>query len=71
MERPQYSEGVSTYITRVAEDIVYNLHSQGGDLVKIKTLMLLVSDILFNSVQSTEAWSYLRHFEKKMPLLML
>ena len=34
-------------------------------------MLYLVSDILFNSVQTTEAWSYLRHFEQALPLLML
>jgi len=38
---------------------------------RVKMLFYLISDILFNSVQSTEAWSYVRHFEQAMPLLML
>ena len=41
-----------------------------NDLEKIKALLFLISDILFNSAKITAAWSYNRHFELKMPALM-
>ena len=41
-----------------------------GDLEKIKAVLYLISDILFNSAKITAAWSYNRHFELKMPTIM-
>ena len=37
------------------------------EIDRIKALLYLISDILFNSVKITAAWSYKRQFELKMP----
>ena len=71
MERPQFSKAISSRIVDSITDIAVSEESNSTDLVRVKTLMHLISDILFNSVQTTEAWSYVRHFEQAMPTLML
>ena len=68
MERPNFSKAISSRIIDSLSEIIES--SDTADLAKYKTLMYLVSDILFNSVQTTEAWSYVRHFEHAMPTLM-
>ena len=70
MERPSSSRAISALIVDAMNELVLHTGSNSSDLVKYKTLMYLISDILFNSVQTTEAWSYVRHFEQAMPLLM-
>ena len=71
MERPQFSKAISSRIVDSITDIAVSEESKSTDLVRVKTLLHLISDILFNSVQTTEAWSYVRHFEQAMPTLML
>ena len=70
MERPNSSRAISARILDALSELVLSTDSNASDLAKYKTLMYLISDILFNSVQTTEAWSYVRHFEQAMPLLM-
>ena len=60
MEKHQSSKSITD---RISDAIIANTRHGSTDLVMIKTLLYLTSDILFNSVQSTEAWSYVRHFE--------
>ena len=71
MERPQFSKAISSRIVDAITDIAVSEESKSTDLVRVKTLLHLISDILFNSVQTTEAWSYVRNFEQAMPILML
>lgn len=71
MERPQYSKAITAKISDAVKDICRGRNDPGDDLAKVKTLLYLTSDILFNSVASTEAWSFVRHFEASMPHLML
>ena len=87
LERPSSSKLVAARIIETLTEVVtcrdakqssgamkiagHDSNDSLGGLGRLKTLLFLVSDILFNSVQSTEAWSYVRHFEQAMPLLML
>ena len=69
MERHSSSQAISARIVKALTE--FAVSRENANLGRFKTLMFLVSDILFNSVQSTEAWSYVRRFEQAMPLLML
>ena len=63
MERPNSSKAISERIIDSMSSIMLSEESNAADLNKYKTVLYLISDILFNSVQTTEAWSYVRHFE--------
>ena len=63
MERPNSSKAISERIIDSMTSIMLSEESNAADLNKYKTVLYLISDILFNSVQTTEAWSYVRHFE--------
>ena len=71
LERHQSSRAISARIIEALTEIIVVRDSKNFEISRVKTYFYLVSDILFNSVQSTEAWSYVRHFEQAMPLVML
>ena len=61
MERPVSSREISALIIDAMNELFLSTTGSNlSDLFKYKTLMYLISDILFNSVQTTEAWSYVR-----------
>ena len=73
LERPSSSKLVAARIIETMTEVVtsrdgkqsggamanagHDFNDSLGGLGRLKTLLFLVSDILFNSVQSTEAWS--------------
>jgi CID domain len=52
-------------------DSIWDAIRKSQDFDKLKALMFLVNDILFNSVKVTNAWTYKKDFESRLPDVMV
>jgi hypothetical protein len=56
--------------SRAVVDSICDSINSSSDLSKLRALLFLINDILFNSVKVTNAWTYKKDFETRLPELM-
>lgn len=56
--------------SKAVVDSICDMIAQTNDTSRLIALLFLINDILFNSVKVTNAWTYKKDFEKRLPGVM-